>query len=74
MISQKIKFRLLAVTLVAMFVATLPYIGYEIYNFALRDDLNMHFKIIGLTACAALLIAAALMCFMFSKVFWNKTQ
>lgn len=72
--SQKIKFRLLAVTLVAMFVATLPYIGYEIYNFAIRDDLNMHLKILGLSACAALLITAGMMCFMFSKVFWNKTQ
>lgn len=72
--SQKIKFRLLAVTNVAMFVAILPYIGNEIYNFAIRDDLNMHFKLIRLTACVVFLGFASLMSFKLSKVFWNKAQ
>lgn len=72
--TQKIKFRLLAVSLIAMFVAILPYIGYEIYSFAIRDDLNMYFKIIRLTACVVFLGFSSLMCFKFSQVFWNKTQ
>lgn len=70
MISEKIKLKSWAVTLMLIFLVCVLNIVYRMYLYAI-SDIEFHFKFLTLTFCTGLLIGGATMCFMFCKILWK---